>query len=89
MILSDIFQTYTQEDESGSNAAFVIVVIVLAIVLIAGGIFVYYYLKKYKSRPMENKIIAKPTNLDDIARANQGEKMLDSMANSQASENQA
>ena len=89
MILSDVFQTFTQEDESGSNAAFVIVVIVLSIVLIAGGIFVYYYLKKYKSRPMENKIIAKPTNLDDIARANQGEKMLDSMANSQASENQA
>jgi hypothetical protein len=89
MILSNVFQTFSQEDESGSNVAFVIVVIVLAIVLIAGGLFVYYYLKKYKNKPMESRIIAKPTNLDDIARANQGEKMLDSMANSQASENQA
>ena len=35
---------------------------------------------------MENVIIAKPTNLDDISSANKGEKMLESMANSQASE---
>ena len=37
---------------------------------------------------MSNVIIAKPTNLEDIQDANKGEKMLDSMAQSQAYENQ-
>ena len=89
MILSDVFQSYAGNPESDSNTALVVIIVILAIVLVVGGVLVYVFLRRLKNKPLENRIVAKPTNLDDISNANKGEKMLDSMANSQASENQA
>ena len=100
MILSDVFQGYAEipnppnpddgggSDSESSNMVLVIILVSLAIILVVGGIVVFIYLRKLKSKPMENVIIAKPTNLDDISGTNKGEKMLDSMAQSQAVENQ-
>ena len=104
MILSDIISGNATEDknddggddqggdgnkgEGGSNIVLVIVLVVLAIILVVGGVSLFICLRNYKRKPMSNVIIAKPTNLEDIQDANKGEKMLDSMAQSQAYENQ-
>ena len=85
MILSNTISGDVSEE---SNIVLVIILVVLAIILVGGGVFLFICLRNYKNKPMENVIIAKPTNLDDIQDANKGEKMLDSMAQSQAYENQ-
>ena len=86
MILSNILTSHTEDEKSSSNIVLVSVLVGLAVILIIGGIVIFLCLRKLKNRPMENAIIAKPTNLDDIQNAN-NEKML-SMAESQAVEKQ-
>ena len=94
MILSSIFNNKGENDDSGnkdddsSNILLVGILIGLGVLLVAGGIILFVCLRNLRNKPMENVIIAKPTNLDDIQNANKGEKMLDSMAQSQAYENQ-
>ena len=83
MILSSIL-SHTIIVEESSNTVLVVVLVVLALLLVLGGIFIFICLRKIKNKPMEKAIIAKPTNLDDIQGTNKGEKMLDSMAQSQA-----
>ena len=83
MILSNIL-SHTIIVEESSNTTLIIVLVVLAVLLVAGGIFIFICLRNIKNKPMEKAIIAKPTNLDDIQGTNKGEKMLDSMAQSQA-----
>ena len=91
MILSNIVSSSIDSSSGsskGSNIILVSVLVTLSIVLIVGAIIIFICLRKLKNKPMENAIIAKPTNLDDIQSANKGEKMIDSMAQSQAYENQ-
>ena len=90
MVLSDIISGNIINTEGGdsSNHVLVVIIVILAIILVVGGVFLFICLRNMKNRPMENAIIAKPTNLSDIQNANKGEKMLDSMAQSQAYENQ-
>jgi hypothetical protein len=83
MILSNIL-SHTIIVEENSNTVLVVVLVVLAVLLVLGGIFIFICLRKMKNKPMEKVIMAKPTNLDDIQGTNKGEKMLDSMAQSQA-----
>ena len=86
MVLSNVYQYDKNADEGSVSTALIIILILLAIILIVGGGLIYICLRRLQNKPMENVIIAKPTNLDDISSANKGEKMLESMANSQASE---
>ena len=86
MILSKVISS--QDNGSSSNIVLVSILIVLAVIIVVGGILIFIYLRKLKNRPMEKAIIAKPASLDDIQTANKGEKMLDSMAQSQAYEKQ-
>ena len=86
MILSKVISS--QDNGSSSNIVLVVILIVLAVILVVGGILIFIYLRKLKNRPMEKAIIAKPASLEDIQSANKGEKMLDSMAQSQAYEKQ-
>lgn len=83
MILSNIL-SHTIISEESSNLALIIILVILAVLLVVGGIFIFICLRNIKNKPMEKAIIAKPTNLDDIQATNKGEKMLDSMAQSQA-----
>ena len=83
MILSDIY-AHTIIVEESSNTTLVIILVVLAVLLVCGGIFIFICLRRIKNRPMEKQIVAKPTNLEDIQGTSKGEKMLDSMAQSQA-----
>ena len=87
MILSDVYQNYIDGAGDGPKTSLIIILSILGVVLIGGGVFAYFCIKKLRTKPLQNVIIAKPTTLDDISGANQGEKMLDSMAQSQASEN--
>ena len=90
MILSDVLSIGESKAETKSNSRtlLIIIVIILSVILVAGGIFVYLYVRKLKSAPRENIILAKPTDLGDIESANAGEKMIESLARSQAFENQ-
>ena len=91
MILSDIVSNKMDgrdDDDDSSNIVLISVLVGLAVLLVAGGIIMFICLRNLKNKPMENVIIAKPASLDDIQSANKGEKMLDSMAQSQAYENQ-
>ena len=91
MVLSNIYSGTINSgsgEGSSSNLVLIVIIVILAIILVVGGVFLFICLRNYKNKPMENIIIAKPTNLDDIQSANKGEKMLDSMAQSQAYENQ-
>ena len=90
MVLSDVYSGNINGSGGGetSNRVFVVIIIILSIILIVGGVLVFLFLRSYSNRKPENMIIAKPTNLDDIQASNKGEKMLDSMAQSQAYENQ-
>ena len=56
-------------------------------ILIAGGVFIFFYIRIIKNKP-RGAILSKPTDFTDIQDANPGEKILDSMAQSQAVENQ-
>ena len=87
MILSNIVSGEINQDKS-SNILLVSILITLAIILIVGSIIVFIFLRRLKNRSISRAIVAKPTNLDDIQSANQGEKMIDSMAQSQAYEKQ-
>ena len=89
MILSEVNtnqQSKSGEDKKTRNAL-IIVIVILIVVCITGGVLVYLYLKKLKNRP-RGAIISKPTGFDDIDSANAGEKLVESMAKSQALENQ-
>ena len=90
LLLSEVKTYHYKGDSNGQNGRNIVLVIILvslAIVLVIGGILIFICLRKLKNKPMENVIIAKPTNLEDIESANKGEKMLESMAQSQAQEN--
>ena len=87
MVLSKI-HSHTTIVEEGSNIVLVIVIVVLAILLVIGGVFIFICLRKMKNAPTDKVIMAKPTSLSDIENANKGEKMIESMAQSQAYENQ-
>ena len=86
MVLSNVYQYDKNADDGTTSTALVIILILLAIILLVGAALIYICLRRLQNKPMENVIVAKPTNLDDISSANKGEKMLESMANSQASE---
>ena len=89
MILSNVVSGNAEDSKGGSNKVLVIILVILAIILVGGGIFLCIYLKRLKEKPVQKVIKAQATDLDDIQNANKGEKMLDSMAQSQAYENQS
>ena len=89
MILSEVYtnQPSKSGEDKKTRNALIIVIVILIVVCITGGVLVYLYLKKLKNRP-RGAIISKPTGFDDIDSANAGEKLVESMAKSQALENQ-
>ena len=89
MILSNVISGNAEDTKGGSNKVLVIILVVLAVILVCGGVFLCIYLRRLKEKPMQKVIKAQATDLEDIQNANKGEKMLDSMAQSQANENQS
>ena len=89
MILSEVYtnQPSKSGEDKKTRNALIIVIVILIVACITGGVLVYLYLKKLKNRP-RGAIISKPTGFDDIDSANAGEKLVESMAKSQALENQ-
>ena len=90
MILSDVYSPSEDSDnsgEEGTRTTLIIIIVVLAVILIAGGVFIFFYIRIIKNKP-RGAILSKPTDFTDIQDANPGEKILDSMAQSQAVENQ-
>ena len=89
MILSDVLSIGAKvEVKNSQRTLLIIIVIILSVILVAGGIFVFLYVRKLKSSPRDKIIGAKQTNIDDIESANAGEKMIESMRESQAYESQ-
>lgn len=75
------------EGGDGSNTALIIIICVLVIIILSGGLFIFFYLRKTKKKVNETKTFyGQTTNLSDIDKANQGDKLINSMAESQASE---
>ena len=90
MILSDVYSPYSDSEnseENGTRTALIIIIVVLSVILIGGGVFLFIYLRIIRKKP-RGAIVSKPTDFSDIQGANAGEKMLDSMASSQAVENE-
>ena len=89
MILSDVLSIGAKvEVKNSQRTLLIIIVIILSVILVAGGIFVFLYVRKLKSSPRDKIIGAKQTDIDDIESANAGEKMIESMRESQAYESQ-
>ena len=89
MILSDVLSIGAKvEVKNSQRTLLIIIVIILSVILVAGGIFVFLYVRKLKNSPRDKIIGAKQTDVDDIESANAGEKMIESMRESQAYESQ-
>ena len=83
MILSEVYGPKKKSSSKKERTTLIIVAIILALICIPGGVAVFLYLKKLKKKP-RRALASKPTDFKDIEGANTGEKMLDSMAHSQA-----
>ena len=87
MILSEVFSQKENKSEVNNETriTLIIIIVVLSVVCVAGGIGVFIYIKKIKNN---NKYIpiAKQTDIDDINNTNTGDKLVESMTQSQAVE---
>ncbi len=63
----------------------IIIIIVLALVCVIGRISFYLYLRRLKNRP-KSAFLAKHTGMDEINSADAGQKLVESMSQSQAAE---
>ncbi|MBO6244399.1 MAG: hypothetical protein J6O41_07580 [Clostridia bacterium] len=89
MILSEVYSPSESDnnEEGKTRTTLIIVIIVLALVCVIGGISFYLYLRKLKNRS-KRAIVAKHTGMDAINSSGAGEKLVESMSQSQAAEKQ-
>ena len=85
MILSDIFSPKKDNSDRKTRKILIIVIIVLAVICIGGGVAFYLYLNKLKNRP-KGVYRAKNTDINDIESTTSGQKLVESMSQSQADE---
>jgi hypothetical protein len=78
MILSDLFQSAKKKKSSSSNLVLVIVIVILTVLLVGGGITAFILLRRYKLKPVGEKLDAKETSLTMVD--NKKEKMITSTA---------
>ena len=85
MILSDIFSPKKDNSDRKTRKILIIVIIVLAVICIGGGVAFYLYLNKLKNRP-KGVYRAKNTDINDIESTTSGQKLVESMSQSQVDE---
>ena len=88
VILSEIYSPNENDGkEETTNTALIVVIIILSLVLVIGGIILFLYLRRIKNRP-KGAFDSKPTDMGEIDSADAGQKLVESMAQSQAAEKQ-
>ena len=88
MILSEIYSPNENDGkEETTNTALIVVIIILSLVLVIGGIILFLYLRRIKNIP-KGAFDSKPTDMGEIDSADAGQKLVESMAQSQAAEKQ-
>ena len=87
MILSDVYSpNENKSSENETRITLIIIIAVLSVVCVVGGIGVFFYVRKIKSNRNKYIAIAKHTDIDDIDGTNTGDKLVESMSQSQAVE---
>ena len=89
MILSDVYSPSEGDGNGGdgNRMALIIVIIALTLVCVLGGIWFYLYLRRLKNRK-KVPLMAKPTGMAEIDGTDAGQKLVESMSQSQAAEKQ-
>ena len=89
MILSDVYSPSEGDGNGGdgNRMALIIVIIALTLVFVLGGIWFYLYLRRLKNRK-KVPLMAKPTGMAEIDGTDAGQKLVESMSQSQAAEKQ-
>ena len=89
MLLSEIYSPTkaSTEEQKKTKTALIVIIVILGVVFIAGGIIFYLYLRRLKSKS-KGDLVGKTTGMDDIEGATAGQKLVESMAQSQAVEHQ-